>query len=353
MSHTHERDALKGTWGSKTARLSRDSFLPFGSCLLCQLPAREPVSCASHGHLFCRECAVSNLLAQNEELKRAKRAWERGIVDEAREREEEDARARARAVEDFERVQAGLSARGAGEKVVGREGGKVIVEQRADAGAKGSKRKFEMDEEELVRLAREDVEKTKRVMLAEEGAKPELPSFWVPSKIPDNQKPDRKAPKQHATCPASSPQEPHEFSLKGLVDVKFSIRDTAGKKSSESNEQPTAICPSCSKSLSNSTKAVLGKPCGHVLCKPCSDKFQSPPEKSAHDEIYDSTVRCYVCQEDVTGGRRAKKSDKEGKKDKKEKSKVERGLVELCCEGTGFAGGGKAEVKKSGIVYQC
>lgn len=306
------------------------------------------MSCSTGGHLFCRECAVSNLVAQGEEIKRGRRVWEAGVLEEERGREVDEVEARRRAVEDFERVQAGLAVGGHGD---GRGGVKV--------GSKGTKRKFELDGEEVARSAREDVDRSKRLMAAEEGAKPQLPSFWVPSKIPENQKGERKTPKLHATCPAAAVGEEHEFSLKGLIRVKFTMRDEEkGKKKGDEvgSEQGVAVCPSCSKTLSNTTKAVLGRPCGHVLCKPCSDKFQRPPEKSAHDEVHDPTVRCYVCQEDVTNGRKVK-GEKEGKDVKKEKkknkSKAERGLVEISCEGTGFAGGGKAEVKKSGVVYQC
>ena len=88
----YEREEAGQHWGSKSTRLTRESFLPFGSCLLCLLPARDPVSCPSHGHLFCRECAVNNLLAQNKELKRLKREAEKrkleALIREAEEEEE-------------------------------------------------------------------------------------------------------------------------------------------------------------------------------------------------------------------------------------------------------------------------
>lgn len=279
-----------------------------------------------------------------------KKEAERRKLEEEDEKDLEDAEAQARAVEEFEKVQAGLSVRSGSakgrEKIVGRRDGKVVVEQEVEGQLKGTKRKFEIDEEELLRLANDEREKVKRVMSEEKNAKSELPSFWVPSETPDNKKSALKAIKEHPTCPAAAADKPHDITLKKLVTVKFNE-----EKTDDSADKSSRTCPSCNKALSNATKAVLAKPCGHVLCRPCSDKFQNPPEKSAHDENQDDTVRCYVCQEDVTSGRKSRRKKDEGSGEKE--SKVERGLVELSSEGTGFAGGGKNMVKKEGVAFQC
>ncbi|GAB7333478.1 hypothetical protein MBLNU13_g05071t1 [Cladosporium sp. NU13] len=342
----HERNELKSSWGSRSTRLTRDSFLPFGSCQLCLLPSRDPVSCPSHGHLFCRECAISNLLAQSKELKRLKKEAEQRRLEDSEEKEIEDAEAQARAVEEFERVQAGLSVRSGG-KIVGRKDGKVMVEQ---DGEKGVKRKLELDEGELKDLADGGNSKSRK---KGDISSQELPAFWVPGKIPAAQKAELKAPKQHPTCPAAAADKPHDISLKSLVSVRFTEgsegKDTAN---SDSSSTPTRTCPSCNKTLSNATKAVLAKPCGHVLCKPCSDKFQRAAEKSAHDKVHDEAVRCYVCQENVTPSVAKKREGGEKKKEDK-KDKIEKGLVELCSDGTGFTSGGTNMVKRQGVAFQC
>jgi nitric oxide synthase-interacting protein len=205
-----------------------------------------------------------------------------------------------------------------------------------------------VDEEELMRLGNGEQAKVKRRASGQTGGNDELPSFWVPSKTPDNKKADIKAIKQHPTCPAASPDKPHDFTLKTLITVNFSE-----DKPTNGSEIGVRTCPSCNKALSNSTKAILARPCGHVLCKPCSDKFQKSPEKSAHDETHDETIRCYVCQEDITPGRKVKRKKDEGKDGKDKETKIERGLVELSTEGTGFAGGGKNMVKREGVAFQC
>lgn len=282
------------------------------------------MACPSHGHIFCRECAISNLLAQNKELKRLKKELERRKLDDTEEHDLAEAERQATSLDEFERTQAGLS-------------------------RQGSKRKFIADDDEVLRFAREGAKRRTT------GEKSELPSFWVPGETPDNKKADIKVAKLQPTCPAAPADKLHDFTLKSIVAVNFSA-DSGNR----ANDSPSRICPSCNKALSNSTKAVLAKPCGHVLCKPCSDKFLKPAEKSAHDEVVDDTVRCFVCQEDITPGRvvkRKKGTDDalgNGDSEKAEaKGKVERGLVELSSEGTGFAGGGKNMVKKQGVAFQC
>ncbi|GAB7346145.1 hypothetical protein MBLNU457_4892t1 [Dothideomycetes sp. NU457] len=334
----HERSQLRGQWGSQSTRLTRDSFLPFGSCRLCLLPSRDPVSCPTHGHIFCRECAVSNLLAQKKEITRLASESERrkeGDIEEQRRREDAEL---AERVKDFEAIQAGLDVKlgSSGERrLVGRGQGKVAVEEHT---TKGTKRKLELDEDELRNLGREHKVGRK------EETKPTLPGFWIPSATPGQDvKREEKPLKQAPVCPASTDEAPHEFSLKTLVSVHFA------EEKDGATDEVLRNCPACNKALSNSTKAVLAKPCGHVVCKTCAENFLKPAERDAHDlDAEIGVVRCYVCQTDVTESKKSKKDKSEKKKDK-----IRPGLVDISTEGTGFAGGGTNMVKRSGVSFQC
>lgn len=136
---SYERSLLRNAWGTKRSVIGRDSFLPFASCKLCLQPARSPVvSCATSGDLFCRECAINDLLAQRQEIKRLER--ER---DDAKKRIAEDDKrtldeARRKELEEFELVSMGL------------EAGKKRRAAEEDGGSLNSKRQkaFERDEEE-------------------------------------------------------------------------------------------------------------------------------------------------------------------------------------------------------------
>lgn len=294
---------------------------------------------------------MTNLLAQRKEMKRLEKALERQKLEDEEQRLREEEEARHRAIEEFETVQMGLSVKiGAGSRVVGRNNGKVVVEQEADAEAgesRGSKRKFEIDEEELKRIASEERTKARRTLDEErKAAKGHLPSFWVPGETPDQHHKGIEKAKQSPTCPSSDPEHPHALSLKTLTSVMFNE-----EKSTETGKS-VRTCPSCRKTLSNSTKAVLAIPCGHVLCKPCVDKFLRPEHRhhrDAHDDAPEpETVHCYVCDADLSPAREG-----EGTKKKKEKEKGARpGLVDITSEGTGFASGGKAVVKKEGVAFQ-
>ena len=164
---SYERSLAKSAWNSTSARLSRDSFLPFASCRLCLLPARSPVSCP-HGDIFCRECALSNILSQKKEIKRLEKVREKEEKEAEEDRNRSEDEVKKRAVQEFEKVQMGLEAKVgtsiSGRKIVGREDGKILVEEDVVGGKRGEKRKFELDEDELLRVAREERTKARKAI---------------------------------------------------------------------------------------------------------------------------------------------------------------------------------------------
>jgi nitric oxide synthase-interacting protein len=152
-----------------------------------------------------------------------------------------------------------------------------------------------------------------------------------------------KKAKKSPVCPASQADKPHNYGLHTLVTVVF----TEEKDATTAKTQ--RICPSCKKALSNTSKAMLAKPCGHVLCKSCVGKFMTPTGvHDAHNlDVEQNIVLCYVCEANLTP------KPATGKSKSKDKEKIEPGLVEIKSEGTGFSGAGGNTVEKTGVAFQC
>ncbi|KAI4592585.1 hypothetical protein KJ359_011036 [Pestalotiopsis sp. 9143b] len=346
---SHERDQAKKAWGATSARLGRDSMLPFSACRLCLEPAENPVACI-HGDVFCRECALSNILAQKKEIKRLEKVRE----NEAREKDEaeqrKDAEAREREVSEFEKTMSGVGSSSA----AAANGGSNTATGRSDdaplenGAARPGKRKFEMDADELQRIAAQQRAKARQALDDEKAAKPKLPSFWTPSITPSSNTNTAlhdvtKKAKTTPTCPASQEGSPHTYSLATLVTVHFT------EEEDEKTKKKQRLCPSCKKVLSNASKAMLAKPCGHVTCRNCVDKFMRPSRHhDPHADEFDPMgMRCYVCEADLVD------RPSQDKSKKKDKEKIRPGLVELRSEGTGFSAGGSNQVQKVGVAFQC
>ncbi|KAK5040145.1 hypothetical protein LTS07_000642 [Exophiala sideris] len=284
----HERSLLRSSWGTQSTRLSHDSFLPFGYCRLCLSPAEDPVACGgggSHGiksesakvHLFCRECALNDLMAQRKEIKRLEREAEmreRDMEDEKRRADEEN---RRQDLERFERVEMGFE-----------DGPSTTTKQKRRA------------EEMHASNARSDAPPQKRIKAEKESET----SFWIPGTDKSSVAKTATATKLHALCPISTPENKHTYSLKTLVRIKFS--------EAEGSNTERMACYVCEADLSGTTT-------------------------KEHDE------------NDATEEKESKKS----KKDKKNGTLGKGRLVEISCEGTGFAGGGANMAKRDGVAFQC
>jgi nitric oxide synthase-interacting protein len=279
-----------------------------------------------------------------------------------------------------------ISSGGQAARVVGREGGKIMLEEEIkDGGAKGRKRKFEFDESELLRIADADRAKARRILDEErEASKTGNGSFWLPSQIGNTSNTVEKktrgdTKKLQPLCPGSTERTPHPISLKTMTAVSFSkevgsedldVTQSSSTKAavdaSAARIAPTRTCPSCSRALSNASKAVLLKPCGHVLCGSCVDKFMLSEAQAEHawngedaEDGQNTQVLCFVCGVDCTPSTKVGniKGKKRGKKSEggnvEEDDEKERGLFDVASEGTGFAGGGLAVVKRADVVFQC
>ena len=177
---SYERGLLRSQWGTQRGVIGRDSFLPFASCRLCLHPARAPVvACATNGDIFCRECAINDLLAQRQEIKRLEREREEAKKRLAEEDERTLEEARERELREFELVSMGLEAaknKSSGQaqndnhkKRKAEEATEALAAFKAREIEVDGKRKkvFELDEKEMARVAREEQERLKQELKKE------------------------------------------------------------------------------------------------------------------------------------------------------------------------------------------
>ncbi|KAI0357710.1 hypothetical protein OH77DRAFT_1421801 [Trametes cingulata] len=321
-------------YGTKRQRLGHESMRRFDACALCLQRARDPVACQK-GHLFCRECALTDLVTQINDIKRQKVRLEAMKKEAEEERQRAREAARERVLREFEKGQLGLAATSS-----------ISTSSRADSsdGARGTKRKFDFDASAVETLTREAEEAALRQIEREqaEALKSKLPDFWLPSLTPtytSHGPPTSLSDvKLQTTCRGGNP--PHPLTRKHLIPVKWtfdisssnippkSVESTPATEAGDQSLEPKTktprederppICPSCKKQLSNNTLMHVMKPCGHVTCKTCTDTLVKP------------AMQCIVC--DV----------KLGDKD----------VIELTREGTGYAAGGLAETSKRGVAFQ-
>jgi nitric oxide synthase-interacting protein len=264
--------------GTQSMRISSDSMRDFDSCFLCLSKARDPMSCDS-GHICCKECIFEFIIKKKKELQNVKKA-------------EED-------------------------KLQLKEIEKVAIEQQVKL----------KEAEEFVKKANSVVlTTTSRGTSEKPGSSKTVTgvetsktgsNFWVPSvaAVPDTTMAEdlsggtsTQVPSSKQTgveCPFSEAGKEHFLNVKRLVQVKFTT------------QQKEKVCPSCRKTLTNSSKLVILRKCGHVLCKTCSD-FCKAKEC------------CMVCSEKL------KKKD----------------LIPLEAEGTGFASRGNTEIKKYQTAFK-
>lgn len=297
------------------------------------------------------------MIGQKAQIKAHQESLEAYAAEEQLEREKARADARNRVLQDFERGLGlgGVKIGGAKPKVgtekkveLGRDPSKNDVSVKLIEGPagdeRGVKRKFELDESAVEKVAREAEDAAMKAIEAEqvslktascvpetlihfhqaESRRAKLPSFWLPTLTPEATIGPLKDVKLQTMCNVG--EHPHPLALKNLLPVHF----TYPAASKTDTTQSTPICPSCSREISNATRSILltsRRPaqeestdgpgpakkakkdkkekeelvCGHVVCSTCADTIVKPGKQ------------CPVCEAHVRPDKDLIELGREGK----------------------------------------
>jgi len=123
---------------------------------------QKPKKQARRCHVFCRECILANLLAQREAIKQIAASQAAGRADAAAADAAEELAAAQRSVRDFERTQMGFD-----DQTVRKELSITASALGEVERPRGSKRKFELDEDELIMIARSERDRAKSAIREE------------------------------------------------------------------------------------------------------------------------------------------------------------------------------------------
>lgn len=210
--HEKKKDAAASGYGTQAERIGKDSVKSFDCCSLTLQPCRNPVL-TKDGHLFDKEAILEYIITKKNEFTRKMKLYEKQL------KKDENELAELAAAE----KEANLI------KFMNRE--KNISNLKSGSGPSTSS--------SVSNLAN--------------GKNKQLPSFWVPSQLPDAKITKVEKPESTVLCPLSG----KPLKVKDLIEVKWTlVKDPDDKKSLIAKEN-RYMCPVTHDILSNSVPCAV------------------------------------------------------------------------------------------------
>lgn len=211
--HEKKKDAAASGYGTQSERVGKDSVKTFDSCSLTLQPCRTPVV-TKEGHLFDKEAILEYIVTKKNEYTRKLKQYEKQLKKEEAEKAE-----------------------------------------LAAAEKEANLIKFMNREKNISSTVKGDAtpSTSSSVSNLANGKDKQLPSFWVPSQLPDAKISKIEKPDSTVYCPISG----KPLKMKDLIEVNWTlVKDPDDKKSLIAKEN-RYMCPVTHDILSNAVPCAV------------------------------------------------------------------------------------------------
>ncbi|GBP07101.1 Nitric oxide synthase-interacting protein homolog [Eumeta japonica] len=230
--HEKKKDAAASGYGTQSERVGKDSVKNFDCCSLTLQPCRNPVV-TKEGYLFDKEAILEYIVAKKTEYTKKLKQYERQLKKEKTEKAELAAAEK----------EANLI------KFMNREKNILSTLKHSNTVPSTS------TQSSVSNLATVNAKK--------------LPSFWVPSQLPDAQKLKVEKPDPTIYCPISN----KPLKMKDLIEVKWTLVNDPDDKKSLITKENRYMCPVTHDILSNAVPCAVIRTTGHVITMECVEKI--------------------------------------------------------------------------------
>ncbi|KAJ2950408.1 hypothetical protein O0L34_g8650 [Tuta absoluta] len=232
--HEKKKDAAASGYGTQNERVGKDSVKSFDCCNLTLQPCRNPVI-TKEGYLFDKEAILEYIITKKTEYTRKLKQYEKQLKkDEAEKNELAAAEKEANLIKFMNREKNITSTTTSSTKPL-------------ESGPSTSS--------SVSNLAN--------------GKDKQLPSFWIPSQLPDAKHSKIQKPDPTVYCPISC----KPLKMKDLIEIKWTLVNDPDDKKSLIAKENRYMCPVTHDILSNAVPCAVIRSTGHVVTMECVEKI--------------------------------------------------------------------------------
>lgn len=216
--HEKKKDAAASGYGTQNERVGKDSVKSFDCCSLTLQPCRNPVV-TKEGYLFDKEAILEYVITKKNEYTRLMKKYEKQLKKEDAEKAELASAEKEANLIKFMNREKNISSRS-------------VASSSATSNTPST---------------------STSVSNLANGKDKQLPSFWVPSQLPDAKISKIAKPDSTVYCPISS----KPLKMKDLIEVKWTLVNDRDDKKSLIAKENRYMCPVTHDILSNSVPCAV------------------------------------------------------------------------------------------------